>query len=76
MLSDKQLIALLGGTSRVAKLCNVSPTAVSLWVHRGIPALQLMYLGATLEKESHGLVTRKDLFPESYMIMWPELEFK
>jgi DNA-binding transcriptional regulator YdaS (Cro superfamily) len=76
MLNDKQLIGLLGGTSRVAKLCNVSPTAVSLWVHRGIPALQLMYLGATLEKESCGLVTRKDLFPESYMIMWPELELK
>jgi len=76
MLSDKQLIAILGGTSRVAKLCSVSPTAVSLWVHRGIPAHQLMYLGATLEKESCGLVTRKDLFPESYMIMWPELANK
>jgi DNA-binding transcriptional regulator YdaS (Cro superfamily) len=73
MLSDKQLIALLGGTSRVAKLCSVSPTAVSLWVHRGIPALQLMYLGATLEKESCGLVTRKDLFPDTWQLVWPEL---
>ena len=73
MLNDKQLIGLLGGTTRVAKLCNVSPTAVSLWVHRGIPALQLMYLGATLEKESSGLITRKDLFPETFHLVWPEL---
>jgi len=71
--TDKEIIELLGGTSKVSRLCKVSPSAVSLWMTRGIPALQMMYLGATLEKESHGLVTRKDLFPESYMIMWPEL---
>jgi DNA-binding transcriptional regulator YdaS (Cro superfamily) len=71
--TDKEIIEMLGGTSRVSRLCKVSPSAVSLWMTRGIPALQMMYLGATLEKESHGLVTRKDLFPESYMIMWPEL---
>jgi DNA-binding transcriptional regulator YdaS (Cro superfamily) len=73
MFTDKQIIALLGGTCRVAKLCNVSPSAVSLWIQRGIPALQLMYLGATLEKESCGLVSRKDLFPQSYKTIWPEL---
>jgi len=71
--TDKEIIEMLGGTSRVSRLCKVSPSAVSLWMTRGIPALQMMYLGATLEKESHGLVTRKDLFPESYMVMWPEL---
>jgi len=71
--SDKQIIEMLGGTSRVSRLCKVSPSAVSLWMHRGIPSLQMMYLGATLEQESCGLITRKDLFPESYFIMWPEL---
>jgi len=71
--TDKQIIEMLGGTSRVSRLCKVSPSAVSLWMARGIPALQMMYLGATLEKESCGLVTRKDLFPESYGIVWPEL---
>jgi DNA-binding transcriptional regulator YdaS (Cro superfamily) len=71
--TDQQIIELLGGPSKVSRLCKVSPTAVCLWVHRGIPALQLMYLGATLEKESSGLVTRKDLFPETFHLVWPEL---
>jgi hypothetical protein len=26
-----------------------------------------------LEQESKGLVSRKDLFPESYQLIWPEL---
>ena len=71
--TDKEIIEMLGGTSRVSRLCKVSPSAVSLWMTRGIPALQMMYLGATLEKESHGLVTRKDLFPDTWQLVWPEL---
>jgi len=71
--TDKEIIEMLGGTSRVSRLCKVSPSAVSLWITRGIPALQMMYLGATLEKESHGLVTRKDLFPDTWQLVWPEL---
>jgi len=31
-------------------------------------------LAATLEKESHGLVSRKSLFPLTYKLIWPELE--
>jgi len=71
--TDKEIIEMLGGTSRVSRLCKVSPSAVSLWMTRGIPALQMMYLGATLEKESCGLVTRKDLFPDTWQLVWPEL---
>jgi DNA-binding transcriptional regulator YdaS (Cro superfamily) len=71
--TDKEIIEMLGGTSRVSRLCKVSPSAVSLWIARGIPALQMMYLGATLEKESYGLVTRKDLFPDTWQLVWPEL---
>jgi hypothetical protein len=26
-----------------------------------------------LEQESKGLVSRKDLFPDSYQLIWPEL---
>jgi DNA-binding transcriptional regulator YdaS (Cro superfamily) len=73
MYSDKQIIEMLGGTCRVARLCNVSPSAVSLWMKRGMPALQIMYLGSILEKESCGLVTRKEMFPNNYFILWPEL---
>jgi hypothetical protein len=33
----------------------------------------MLFLAAQIEKQSHGLVTRKDLFPKSYNIVWPEL---
>ena len=71
--SDSMLIDLLGGTNKVAKLCNVNPAAVAQWRLRGLPHGQLIFLAARLEKESHGLVTRKNLFPKSYSLVWPEL---
>jgi DNA-binding transcriptional regulator YdaS (Cro superfamily) len=33
-----------------------------------------MLIAATIEKESHGLVTRKDLFPDTWQLIWPELQ--
>jgi hypothetical protein len=35
-----------------------------------------MLLAAQLEKESHGLISRKDLFPVAYQWIWPELQDK
>jgi hypothetical protein len=32
-----------------------------------------MFLAARIEKESHGLVTRKDLFPNNFWLIWPEM---
>jgi DNA-binding transcriptional regulator YdaS (Cro superfamily) len=72
--SDSMLIDLLGGTNKVAKLCNVNPAAVAQWRLRGLPHGQLIFLAAKLEQESHGLVTRKDLFPKTYNFVWPELQ--
>lgn len=74
--TDSMLIDLLGSTNKVAKLCNVAPPAVAQWRLRGIPYGQLIFLAATLEKESHGLITRKDLFPKNYDLIWPELAQK
>jgi DNA-binding transcriptional regulator YdaS (Cro superfamily) len=71
--NDSILIDLLGGTNEVAKLCNVAPPAVAQWRHRGLPHGQLVFLAAKLEKDSHGLVTRKDLFPNTWWMIWPEL---
>jgi len=71
--SDSMLIDLLGGTNKVAKLCSVNPAAVAQWRLRGLPHGQLIFLAAKLEQESHGLVTRKDLFPKTYSFVWPEL---
>lgn len=72
-LTDTAIIDLLGGTGKVAKMCDVNPAAVSQWRIRGIPADKYMLLGARIEKESNGLVSRKDLFPNNFWILWPEL---
>jgi DNA-binding transcriptional regulator YdaS (Cro superfamily) len=72
-LTDSAIIDLLGGTNKVAKLCKVAPTAVTQWRKNGIPADRFMFLGARIEQESHGLVSRKDLFPNNYFLIWPEL---
>lgn len=74
-MRDSVLIDLLGGPARVARLCGVTVQATTQWKTREqIPFGQMIFLAATLEKESHGLVNRKDLFPESYKIIWPELQ--
>ena len=72
--STRAMIALLGGPTKVANLVGVSVPAVSMWQNGIIPYDKLVILAATLEKESHGLVTRKNLFPNNYKLIWPELE--
>lgn len=72
-LNSAQMIELLGGAKKVAKLCSISIQAVCQWKEKDIPADKLMLLAAQLEKESHGLISRKDLFPVSYQWIWPEL---
>ena len=68
------MIRLLGGPTRVSKMVNVSVPAVSMWQNGDIPYDKLVILAATLEKESHGLITRKNLFPLNYKLIWPELD--
>jgi len=72
-LTDSAIIDLLGGTTKVANLTGVSTAAVSLWRKNNIPHAQFVFLAATLERDSHGLITRKDIFPKSWHIIWPEL---
>ena len=73
-LSHNQLIDLLGGTKKVASMAKVSQAAVTHWRTTNIPEGQLIRLAAELEKQSHGLVSRKTLFPNNYKFIWPELE--
>jgi len=73
-ITSTAMIRLLGGCTRVSKMVNVSVPAVSMWQNGDIPYDKLVILAATLEKESHGLVTRKNLFPNNYRLIWPELE--
>ena len=72
-LTDSAIIDLLGGTAKVARMCKVDPAAVSNWRVRGIPGDKFMFLGARIEEVSHGLVTRQDLFPNNYFLIWPEM---
>ena len=74
-MTDAQMIDLLGKPAKVAKLCGVTVQAVCQWRNNNsIPAAPLMLIAATIEKESHGLVSRKDLFPNSWQLIWPELQ--
>ena len=73
-LNSTAIIRLLGGPTKVAKLLNISVPAVSMWQNGDIPHDKLVILAATLEQQSHGLVSRKTLFPETYKLIWPEIE--
>ncbi len=44
MHQSEQIIATLGGTYKVASLCQVTPSAVSQWKRRGIPRGHLNFL--------------------------------
>jgi len=43
-MDDERIIDRLGGPVAVAKLCDVSPQAVSQWKRDGIPRARLMFL--------------------------------
>ena len=68
------IIKLLGGCTKVANMVGVSVAAVSMWQNSEVPQDKLMFLAAELEKQSHGLVTRKQLFPKTWHLIWPELQ--
>jgi DNA-binding transcriptional regulator YdaS (Cro superfamily) len=68
------IIRLLGGPTKVSKMLGISVPAVSMWQNGDIPHDKMIILAATLEKESHGLISRKSLFPDTYQLIWPELQ--
>jgi len=72
-ISESAMIDLLGGTAKVARMCKCDDATVSTWRKRGIPSGPLMFLAARIEEVSHGLVTRKDLFPHNFYLIWPEM---
>lgn len=50
-----RVIDCLGGTAKVARLCNTTQSAVSQWKENGIPDYRLMFLK----------LARPDAFPKS-----------
>lgn len=72
--TDSQIIDILGGVSVVARMCKVSMSSVTHWRTRGIPTGQRLMLAARIEKETHKVVTRREMFPEDHLLIWPELD--
>jgi hypothetical protein len=56
-MSEQDIIDRLGGSSEVARLCEVTVGAVSQWRHNGIPRARLMFLQA-IRPEAFGLASR------------------
>jgi DNA-binding transcriptional regulator YdaS (Cro superfamily) len=72
-MENNEIINLLGGTSKVSRLCGVSPASVSQWRKKGIPKDRLIFVAALIEKLSEGKYTRKQMFPNSWQDIWIEL---
>ncbi len=72
-MENNEIINLLGGTSKVSRLCGVSPASVSQWRKKGIPKDRLIFVAALIERLSEGKYTRKLMFPESWQDIWIEL---
>lgn len=68
-MTDAELITQLGGCNAVARLLGIKPPSVSAW--NEIPFGQKVRLAVMAE--DRGICTRKELFPNTYQDIWPEL---
>ena len=60
---------LVGGRRELATALGVSPSAIGNWKARGVPVEHC----AAIERLAGGRVTRRDLRPEDWARLWPEL---
>ena len=72
-LNHAEIIAVLGGPVAIATRLNIKVPSVYGWaaVESGIPDARLIELGASIE--ATGLYTRKQLRPNDWQQIWPEL---
>lgn len=61
----------LGGVGRLAAAVGVRPSAVSNWLARN--AMPSAIFCAAIERATKGAVTRRDLRPDDWHLIWPEL---
>lgn len=71
-MTSSEMIDALGGPTAVARLLNIKPPSVHGWRAAGIPDDKLIRLAPILERQGH--VTRRQLFPNDWASIWPELE--
>lgn len=58
-----------GGRETLAKAIGVTTAALGNWKARGVPIQRCI----AIERATHGAVTRRDLRPEDWHLIWPEL---
>ncbi len=61
--------AACGGLAKLAEVMGESAQTVSNWRARGVPIQKC----AQLERATAGIVTRRDLRPDDWHRIWPEL---
>ena len=71
--THSELIDLLGGTTAVARMLGIKPPSVHDWRRKGIPDDKLIRMAVALERATGGAVSRRDLRPEDWAQIWPEL---
>ncbi len=73
-MNPNELIDRLGGTTAVARLVGIKPPCVHMWRTRGIPFGRMIWLAPIAEQR--GIATRRDLRPDDWHLIWPELAQK
>ena len=63
---------IVGGQSKLAGILGVTPQAITAWLSysRPIPILRC----SQIEQATDGKVTRKDLRPDDWHLIWTELK--
>lgn len=73
VMTDSEIIQLLGGVTAVARLLNIKPPSVHSWIGDGIPEPRLIALAGQIEVKSGGRFSRRARWPDRYWVYWPEL---
>jgi len=71
-LPVRKAAAIAGGVRALAKELQVSPSVVTEWAKKTTPVP--IKRCVQLEKYTKGVVTRKELRPDDWYEIWPELE--
>lgn len=58
-----------GGRDALAQVIGVTPAALGNWKARGVPIQRCI----AIERATAGAVTRRDLRPDDWHLIWPEL---
>jgi DNA-binding transcriptional regulator YdaS (Cro superfamily) len=63
-----------GGAVELAKVININPTAIANWAakRQPVPIIRCVQI----EEVTGGMVTRKQLRPNDWHLIWPELRGK